>query len=525
MITKEFQYRRGIYNLLHMVKTYSQDYQFDNILAQLEERVGELPKNNLEESKKFFLELTNILLEQLQEYFEINHEEISTEATHSDSFTLTQKDGILDMVEVYDKYRSMARFKDIFLSSYDSDFARTFRSINTNFQLHGLGRMDSDGSYKLVANRMMLDSDIHLPYDERSRQVGMDQNHYVYSEMHRSITDYTQRIGSMVENFDGLNTAIEEFNLRLQQSLRQEHIKFGISHLKELLSKIVIPVALLEDPEVRKIFEAHDKQVFVKKPTIEDLMPIGSSVHIYSSHDMDDDSSYVAKPIPVSGELPADTEELKYLGVGQYTKYDAESPRSLNGSNPFVINDNVYVKASYEDFMTLVPEELAAEIEASQALLTSVEAPEIDTEMIENETLKTLVDTIKSDPSTDYKKLIEDFIAYTAHFEREENRETGPVFVHGPEFDFVETNISFSRDLLSFCTTHPEGYVVLKDNVGNFAGLRAKERGTQEMYIAKTADEAFRALQMAPGVYTIYDFRNRMENKQRAIVSIHNFRG
>ncbi|MGM2623066.1 hypothetical protein ACS2QB_28880, partial [Bacillus cereus group sp. Bce039] len=86
-------------------------------------------------------------------------------------------------------------------------------------------------------------------------------------------------------------------------------------------------------------------QVFVKTPTLDELMYIGSSVHIYSSHDISDDSSYVAMPIMISETLPTDTEELKYLGVGQYTGYDDESPRSLEGANPFIINNNIFVKA------------------------------------------------------------------------------------------------------------------------------------------------------------------------------------
>ncbi|MDE9537486.1 hypothetical protein KKI91_23210, partial [Xenorhabdus bovienii] len=74
-------------------------------------------------------------------------------------------------------------------------------------------------------------------------------------------------------------------------------------------------------------------------------------------------------------------------------------------------------------------------------------------------------------------------MASSTYFENEEDKETGPVFIHAAEYQFEKSNLSFNRELLKKTGRHPNGYLILKDNTGNHAGIRINEEGISEIYI------------------------------------------
>ncbi|MES9681624.1 hypothetical protein ABWK22_01585 [Gottfriedia acidiceleris] len=533
VITNDVQFRRGIFNLLRTLKANISDEAFTEIIDNLEEQMEQLPSNDLEQASKFFYEVTNTILKGLEEYFDITHEKITNDAFQGDSFSLKIDEDTSNMIDKFVKYKGMSRFADVFLRQYNYDFYNRFRSRYYNQRIKDLCTVGEDNSLVLLTNKIPVEDEYYLPKDNRGRRMGLDGDSSHFLNIFRAVSSETTYINGLRNDYEILNNAVEEFNLRLQQSLREEHMRFGIMHLKEVLAKIIVPVALIEDERLRRLCIQHNRQIFVKPPTFEDLMYIGSSVHIYSSHDMNDDSSYIAKPIIISETLPTDTEELKYLGVGQYTAFDNESPRSLNGASPYVINNNIYVKASLEDFMELVPEEIREDMEICKNLLESLENPLEAVQVEENETLKDIIDEIKRENTLDPKEVIDNFMGTSTHFVEEEERETGPVFIEEPEpafvhnttYSFERTRLGISNELLSVTTQHPNGYVVLGDSKGEFAGVHVNENGEKEIYVSKDLNEIMKALQLKAGLYSIYDFGKREFSRSSAFKSFHHFAG
>jgi len=526
LMTTEVEYRRGIFNILHGLKSSTTPDQFAQIINVLQEKMENVPSNDFEQSKQLFFEVTNKILQGLSEYYEITHEENTNDVYHSDVFKLTIDESITEMIEKFAKYKNMARFRDSFLQSYNASFWRKFRSNNYTDRMTSICMKDEENNLVFTTNKIPLDAQYYLPHNSRGRVVGVETDSGYFSSLYRTVNSEKRYIDDLSNDYDILNDAVDAFNDRLKESLREEHIRFGISVLKEILSKIIVPVSLLEDETLRELCVEHNREIFVKEPTFEDLLFLGSSVHIYSSHDMSDDSSYVAKPIIISDTLPADTEELKYLGVGQYTGYDNESPRSLEGANPYIINHNIFVKASFEEFFSLIPEELVEEIEICKKLVESLENPVEKLEIKENKVFNTVVDFIKQDKSMSPKTVVEKFFTTSKFLKEQDEKGTDSTFVTNDSYRFERTSIDFNRELLTKHPKHPNGFVILKDSSNTVAGIRIDEDGTRRMYtIHDNIDNVLRALQLPPGLYSVYSFGQRINSKQQALMTIHSFEG
>ncbi|PFK99935.1 hypothetical protein COJ01_17980 [Priestia megaterium] len=528
LMTTEVEYRRGVFNLLHSLKNSMPEERFTEIINILQEKMENVPSNNLEQSKQLFFEVTNEILKELNQYYEITHEELVSNDNHSDVFKLVIDEETAAMIEKFEKYKNMARFRDSFLQSYNSGFWRKFRSNYYYDRIRSLCTKDEDDNLILVRNKIPLSGDFCLPHDSRGRLFGLSAGSTYFSNIYQVVKSEKRYIQDLSDDYSTLNDAVDAFNERLKESLREEHMKFGVSILKELLSKMIVPVSLIEDEALRNLCVEHNRDVFVKEPSFEDLLFLGSSVHIYSSHDMSDDASYVAKPIIISDTLPADTEELKYLGVGQYTDYDNESPRSLDGANPYIINNNIFVKASHEDFKQLIPEELVEEIEICKKLVESLEKPLEKLEMQENTVFSAVVDFIKQDRSLDPKAVVEKFLTTSKLLEgqSEEDSSSASTFIDNDLYSFERTSIDFSKELLTKNAKHPNGFVVVRDSSGTIGAIRIDEEGVKRLYtIHQDIDKALRALQLPPGLYSIYKFVDRHSTKQQALLTIHSFAG
>ncbi|MEX3713490.1 hypothetical protein ABFV99_13895 [Cytobacillus horneckiae] len=520
-----FLYRKAVYNLLYNLKRYMSANEYEQLIEELDSKFESVPNNTLEESKEFFFEVTSFMLKRLNEYYDISHEKNENDLFHSDIFILKPHGSTSEMIEKFNKYRNLSRFRDSFLQSYDSDFWRRFRSNRYRSDWSDRGVIDEDGNIVLTINKIPISAEQYLPRSFGNRPVGHGRNSYfdhTYSYIQRDI----ELLESMSEDYELLNRAITAFNERLAASLKEENIRFGISHLKEVLSRIIVPVSLIEDDKLRSLCQEMGREVFVKEPTMEDLLPIGASVNVFASHNnLEDDSSYVSKPILISETLPEDTEELKFLGVGQYTCHDKDSSRSLGGANPFVINNNIYTKALEEDFMEILPQELVEEIRICKNLLDSLDNPLESIEIEENETLTTIISSIKQDKSLDPKKIIDDFMLSSQYFIEEEEKETGPIYVEEDEYKFEPLDFAFSETLLTHNSTHPNGFVVFGDRSGTYAALKINESGEKASYISKDINSCFRALQLPSGLYSIYKFSDRTSKyKNQAILELYPYR-
>lgn len=518
MTSADTNFRKGIFNLLYKLKG-EMDGQFDEIIEVLQEKLHNVPKNDFEEAKKFFFEVTNKIISKLTDHYDITYEQVVNEVFHADSFTIIRPEEIKQKIEEFRKYTNMPRFSSNFMQSYNPEFGYKLRNgIYNGGHLERKCIKDENGNLVLLTNKINIEGDLFLPIDRTHGHVGQRYSNMNFlAGLYAIIDEEKNFITRLNEDFTTLIEAVDAFNEHLQESLRKEHLRFGIKQLKQILSNIIVPVALLENDELRQLCEEHGRTVFVKTPTMDDLLYKGSSVHVYSSFDMDDDSSYIAKPITISPVLPKDMDDLKYLGIGQYTDYDPDSSRSLSGGNPYVINNNAYVKANYDDFMQLIPEELLEEMRICENLVKSIGEINDQVQVVENDTLKDIIDALKEDDTLDPQKIIDNFMATSEYFTQEEERETGPIFVESPEYEFGHTSMSINSDLFTRNSTHPNGYVILQDSRGYSAACFVDEENSTKIYTNSNVMNCIKALNLPNGIYSVYDFVKRRDSRREAL--------
>lgn len=528
MITADVKYRTAVFNLLHTLKLAMSDdsESFSNLIEHLEQKFEQVPLNDLEKSTEFFFEVTNELLKELEESYSIVHEEVTNNNIHADTFKLTRHEDISEMIAMYIKYRDLSRFRDSFLQNYDSNFWRKFRSYYYRSRLTDIAKPNSEGDLVLTRNEIKVNDELLLPKDSRNFAVGYQHGDQSYfSNLYRYIQGERKMIRDMQADYSSLTRAVEAFNEQLSAIVRESYKRFGIDQLKELLTRIVVPVSLLEDEDHRNLCISNDRKVFVKTPTMDELMHIGMSVHVYAAPDMDD-ASFIAKPVLVSEVAPTSTEDLVYLGVGQYTSYNTDSIRSLNGENPYVINNNLFVKATYEDFLTLLPKNLVKEMRICEKLVETMDIPLKTINFEENEFYTNSIDSLKEDNTLDPKKLVKKFISSISYFvENDDEAETGPIFLEEQTYEFESTNLSCNNSLLNRNPINSTRYVVLKDASGNYGALKELPSGEMGIHITQDIDQCFRALELPAGLYSIYSFRKRDSVKQDALLTMHNYRG
>lgn len=515
MSINDTEYRKAIFNMLWDVKrTYPAI--FNELMTQLNEKLERVPTNNFEQSTKFFEEITRSILYRLNDVYDIEHEKVTT-ATHSqDVFTVSANEERKEMLDLFDRYSKLPRFTDGFLRERNSRLYKIVRNSRSQNLTSCFSQMGD--KYVLKTNKIQ-NQDLFLPKDGRD-YMGSRYNCSHFTRLVRTVEYEKERTDEMMEYYEELLRQIEEFDIKIKESLKAETLRFAIKNFKSILSKIVIPVSLLEDEKLRNLCVENGREVFVKRPTFEDLMPIGASVHVYSSHNTEDDSSYIAKPILVSEELPTDTDELKYHGIGQYTMYDNESKRSLDGENPFVINHNVYVKANPEDFNELIPKELLEDIEICEKLVESINKNQETLEVRGSEELTELIDSIQNAKEIDIKKAIESFFETLGYFNKVENGEEGNV-----QRDLFQTRygIRIADELLAMGNpNHPYGYVLVKDDSGKHAIIRMKNQyGEVEFYSHEDLDRCCKVGGLSEGIHSVYKFSRLNTSKRVALEKLH----
>lgn len=55
IINNDVQFRRGIFNILFTLKSHLRGNEFNEIIEELQEKLEQLPTNDLEQSKQFSL--------------------------------------------------------------------------------------------------------------------------------------------------------------------------------------------------------------------------------------------------------------------------------------------------------------------------------------------------------------------------------------------------------------------------------------------------------------------------------------
>ncbi|UOE58130.1 hypothetical protein [Cytobacillus oceanisediminis] len=511
MITTHVRYRRAIYSLLYLLKNSTTNSEFNALMKHLDKTMKKhLPENKLENSQLFFKEVTRFLLKILEDYYEIEHGVHSTSTAASDVFTLTPKGSHHEMQLLEEKYTAKNRFWNYFLREFDYEYWKDSRSNYRRYD--SIGQKDENGKITIRTNEILLEGEYFLPKNRygQSMELAHDFNDFV--SMLRQIRSVKMNVDNIIQNHQRLLAAIEEFNKRIEQLVKNEELKFYNSNLKSLLSRILIPVSALLDEEVKNACLESGRKVFIKKPSLADFLSIGASVYVYSAHDLDDDSSYMAKPIEF-GQKAGDSEQLKFHGIGQVTGINADCERSLGGNNPYVINHNIYVSANQEDFLAWLPEPLQDEIKFYEDMMSSLDKDigSVQYNPLSSNTLS--IEGMAKEVPSDVKQFINSCIASMDSSEREEEQAA-----EESEYEFeVVRRIEINSFLFRPHPLKDFQFAIFEDEAGNIAGVKTDRNGRKLVYQTQNADEVLKAMQLPDGVYAIHHFSKRMMNRQQAI--------
>lgn len=517
MITREVEFRQSIYSLLYHLKGKMKAAKFKLLISSLDAKMDTLPVNDMHQSKIFFREVVNFLLKSIERYYSIEHESAQEDEKHFDVFTLSPVDEIKAFSMHLEKFNEDTKFRDCFLHHHNRQLWDNIRRNSYRYnRIRDRSIKMDDGSFQLRINHINLKDDFALPKTKYGNTLRNDHYRY-FSDIYEEIERETVFIDHLQNSAEQLSTAYQAYNRKIQEILKKEIRDFENHQLIEYLSRMVFPVYLLEDSPLKEACIAEERQILFIEPPAEQVLPIGISLHIYSLPDLEDDSGYQAFPITHKEEAPPEREGLVYHGIGQYTGFDSESPRSLDGANPYVVNHNLYVKINKNDFLATLPKKIRDEVRICNSLLDELE---IDAESIvlnRSEEFVSKLDSIKQEYTNSSRKIIELFFALG---EQPVQTEQMAFNIMDPWFE--DDRFEFSLQLLSYHPAQPYGYVVFEEDEEQlFVAVKVLDDGRKQMSLSSTATDAFYKLGLPDGMYSTYQYQYRFSNKPQALKSIH----
>ncbi|MEK1828776.1 hypothetical protein AAAC51_06405 [Priestia megaterium] len=132
MITPDFKFRQSILTMLYELKLEMDD-DFSNVIESLKETMDELPTNNFDESYAFFTKVTRTILNELEDYYEVDHSQLNTKGVRHDLFALKLDEDIALKIELFERYTTNnAKFTNSFLNHFDYNLWRKLRFQNMN---------------------------------------------------------------------------------------------------------------------------------------------------------------------------------------------------------------------------------------------------------------------------------------------------------------------------------------------------------------------------------------------------------
>lgn len=518
MITREVEFRQGIFTLLYQLKGKMGATKFKQLISLLDTKMSVIPINDIRQSKVFFREVTTFLLNKLEQFYTIEHEAIEDESFHVDSYTLIPVDEIKAFSIQMERFNVDAKFRDCFLHQHNHTLWNNLRRSSYRYnRLRDRAARMEDGSFKLNVNDINPNDELAIPRGQYGRSLQFD-GYYYFSNIYDEIEREKTFIDVLKNQGEALNLAFQMYERKIQEILKKELRDFENQQLIEYLSRMVIPVHLLEDSALKEACVTDERELLFIEPPVNQVLSIGISLHIYSSEDVDDDSSYQAFPVVHKDEAAPERTGLIYHGIGQYTGFDPESPRSLDGAIPYVVNNNLYVKINPNDFISFLPKKIRDEIRICKSLLDELEIPFESILLARTPDFVERLNEIKSEYTNSSRKIIESFFALGEHSVQTEQLEFN--LEENPWFD--DERFDFSLGLLSYHPNQTHGYVVFKDDDEDlFVSIYIMEDGQKRMSLSSSANEAFNKLGIHQGVYSIYSFKNRYLSKPLALKSIH----
>lgn len=518
----EMNYKLALLEIITSVKTNTTDGQEGErrrtaFLERFSEKFESIPSNTMEANQDFFSAMYDDMLAELSDYYSIQSENKVVDGEFNRTYRLTQNDNITEIQNTIEKYGASVRFMDGFLRDKDRELYLLIGKAKTNLRdMSSMGVISQYNDVKVLSPFYIPNNvPIFTPICRRTYSIG---NFFALLENHKKLLD------SLVSKHESFLGHVESYKQEIKENVIREHIRFGATYLKEILSRIIIPVSCLEDEKLKQACKEQGREVFVRKPEIKDFLFPGARVHIYSSHDLEDDSSYVIKPVTVEPTIPADTEDLKYHGIGLYSYYDDASKRSCEGATPHVIGGVLYCGAGLDEFYQVIPEALLEEIRICEKLVESMDE-EVGFEYM-GEGLAPIIQKIKEDTSTDVSDITQKFLSLEkltkdSSFTEEQERALN-------DTNFLKPNYVFNECLMiTTYSEQPYGFCIFKDSSGTYAAVkRDSDNNKQHKVIKKQIFgelgfiAACKTLGLPSGVYPIFDFGKRTESREKAIISM-----
>lgn len=516
-LNPDIKYKLDLLDIFINIKTHvrngADESSREAFLEELCEKFGDIPANTLEANKEFWSAVYDKKFSELNEYYSITPEDKMEGENFSRLYHLKENEQFNEVLKDINKYSGSARFMDGYLQNKNFDLYRAINYAKRELQdLSNMGMVTHSNDTKIISP-FYIASDLpsFLPISRRVYSVG---------QFFTSIESHKRSIEELMSKYDEFLESVESYNAETREKMISEHIRFATTYLKEILSRIIIPVSCLEDDKLRELCEEQGREVFVRKPEMKDFLFTGAHVHIYSSHDLEDDSNYMIKPILVESTIPADTEELKYHGVGIYSNYDDKSERSCKGVTPHVIGGVLYCGADLDEFSKVIPEILLEEIRICEKLIESMDK---DIEFTSSEEgVSSIIKKIKEDDDIDVSNIVKKFLklegpSLTEEQERNLNNS-----------DFESIPYMFNTDLLiTNNIQHPNGFCIFKDNNGTYSAVKRDANNnlkhkilSYKVYGELAFEAACRALELPNGLYPIFDFINRQETRGKALVDM-----
>lgn len=524
-LSPDMNYKLSLLDIFTNIKTYHHfgdegARKREEFLQRFSEKFDTIPSNTLEESKEFFSVLFDEIIDELSPYYSIEYENKETEKEYEKAYHLKRKEESNNLIEDFKKYGNSSRFMEAYLSNKNYELYRIVNGTrNMLSDINGMAVENSANSTKTISPfYISKNSTQFIPSVRRAHSIG---------QFFSNIEGFKKTLDQLHSKHEEFLGYVESYEEEMKEKMITEHIRFGTTYLKEILSRIIVPVSCLEDGDLKQLCKEQGREVFVRKPEIKDFLFKGANVHIYSSHNLEDDSSYVIKPILVDPTLPTDTEDLKYHGVGIYSEYDDTSKRSCNGTIPHVIGGVLYCGADLDEFSKVIPEKLLEEIEICEKLMESING-EVEIEY-SKEGLTPIIKKLKQDENTDVSSIIQkfmelDMLGKASPLTDEQER-------HLNNNHFKTVNYVFNRDLLITTNNkHPLGFCIFKDESGTYSAVKRIDDGTVvHKVISKTVYNesgflaACKALELTTGLYPIFDFSKRSESRDKAIVGMASY--
>lgn len=504
MSTNKALYRRSIYNILSDAYTSLNDDDFLQLIRHLDNQLGEIPENTVEDSERFFYEFSNYIINKLSNFYTIEYSTKNEDGLIFNEFLLTPNEEIANILEFIKKIEQYESFTIDFLERNDADLSDTYNrklahirsSLSLNpLSINKLKRLDN---HSLIYKFDPIDpkSELKLPkYGDD--YIGSNRN-FTFNHFTRAIMQEKEYLENWIHYIESIREVFDQYLDSIQKDIQKQNYIIGLKNYMEILCNICIPTEEIQNEPLKELLLENDINLFVKRPTNEDLLFVNSSVKLFSNEDMDDDS-FIIKPILPSVDFDTDIEGMTYHGIGYYTgmKQDA-TDEGLE--NLYMVNDNIHTKADFEDFSNFLTQELIEKINECENLV-EVSGIEYNPSEITNEDkVKLLMLEWMETECTE--------IFTMNQLEILEEKVSEPISYD--EIDYQTSAFRFNEYLYTNLSENIK-YALFESDNKAYAVKSVNNR--RIYYEAENIDDLLNLLKLKSDLYSVYDYNHRNYSK------------